>query len=63
MPVSGDVGPRGTTATTTASLGPLVRGGSAVTGARGNSENANNSVNLVEMFQASREKNSKQINE
>lgn len=63
MPVSGDVGPRGTTATTTAYLGPLVRGGSAVTGARGNSENANNSVNLVEMFQASREKNSKQINE
>lgn len=55
MPVSGDVGPRGTTATTTASLGPLVRGGSAVTGARGNSENANNSVNLVEMLQASKE--------
>lgn len=57
MPVSGGVGPRGTTVTITASRGHLARGGSAVTGARGNSENANNNVNLVEMFQVSKKFN------
>lgn len=50
MFVSGDVGFRGIIVRIIVFCGFLVKGGSVVIGVRGNLENVNNSVNLVEMF-------------